>query len=246
MENQYKDDSSSSFTADLFGSKQPTQPSSSTGFFASIFPPPKRFNHCFTRVSVGIPMEILNRSPISASVLPIVTQLDEKSDITYHKFRLQVVGGSNSSCSELPEHMQKQSSGNYHAWSTKQGTTEVIEKTEGESNIMTHKEMKIFQERAEPCPLSSSLYYGGPEDMYIHSSSTPSLDSFPIFKKDAVEGDPNGSYLHSASRGNWWQGKIVVHADIRGHFIIETLPYKGCEVSIFLTRYGAQNSAMKN
>ncbi|PSS14219.1 Endochitinase [Actinidia chinensis var. chinensis] len=159
MENQYKDDSSSSFTADLFGSKQPTQPSSSTGFFASIFPPPK-------------------------------------------------VVGSNSSCSELPEHMQKQSSGNYHAWSTKQGTTEVIEKTEGESNIMTHKERKIFQERAEPCPLSSSLYYGGPEDMYIHSSSTPSLDSFPIFKKDAVEGDPNGSYLHSASRGNWWQGSL--------------------------------------
>ncbi|MGI4421811.1 hypothetical protein ACR2V7_25510, partial [Klebsiella pneumoniae] len=85
---------------------------------------------------------------------------------------------------------------------------EVIEKTEGESNIMTHKERKIFQERAEPCPLSSSLYYGGPEDMYIHSSSTPSLDSFPIFKKDAVEGDPNGSYLHSASRGNWWQGSL--------------------------------------
>ena len=57
---------------------------------------------------------------------------------------------------------------------------EVLEKTEGENNSMTHKERKIFQEGAEPCPLSSSLYYGGPEDMYIHSSSTPSLDSSPI------------------------------------------------------------------
>lgn len=37
----------------------------------------------------------------------------------------------------------------------------------------------IFQERAEPCPLSSSLYYGGQEDMYMKSSNPQTLASRP-------------------------------------------------------------------
>lgn len=36
-----------------------------------------------------------------------------------------------------------------------------------------------FQDRVEPCPLSSSLYYGAQEDMYIKSSGAQSLGSLP-------------------------------------------------------------------
>uniref|UniRef100_A0A5B6ZHP4 Uncharacterized protein n=1 Tax=Davidia involucrata TaxID=16924 RepID=A0A5B6ZHP4_DAVIN len=146
---------SSSFTADLFGAKESVRPSSSTGIFASIFPPPS------------------------------------------------TVVGRNSTISELTG-----SSGN-QVWSTKQGTPDNIAKNSGgASNSIPKKERSsIFQERAQPCPLSSSLYYGGQEDMYIHSSSTQSSGSNPIFKKDEGE-DANGNYSHSASRGNWWQGSL--------------------------------------
>ncbi|XP_010262673.1 PREDICTED: uncharacterized protein LOC104601144 [Nelumbo nucifera] len=59
----------------------------------------------------------------------------------------------------------------------------------------------------EPCFLSSSLYYGG-QDVYSQSPNIRSSGSYPIFKKDGGEDDPNGSSLNSASRGNWWQGSL--------------------------------------
>lgn len=50
---------------------------------------------------------------------------------------------------------------------------------EGESNFSSSKEMNsIFQEGSVPCPLSSSLYYGGQEDMYIQSSSPHTSGSY--------------------------------------------------------------------
>ncbi|CAL5424476.1 unnamed protein product [Camellia sinensis] len=150
--------SSSSFTADVFGSKESTPPSASTGFFASVFPPP---------------------SPAA---------------------------GGDSSCSELMGYMQKQLSGN-HVWrSTNQGTADFIaKKSEGAGNSIANKERtSVVQESVEHCPLSSSLYYGGQEDMYIRSSSTQTSSSYPIFKKNAVEDDPNGNNSQGASRGNWW------------------------------------------
>ncbi|KAG5515196.1 hypothetical protein RHGRI_036289 [Rhododendron griersonianum] len=143
MENkkQVGSSSSSSFCADLFGSKEPTQPSASTGTFASVFPPPP-------------------------PVLP-------------------------------KGNAQKQPVGNL--WSTKQGTAE----------SMTGKKKKsIFQESVEPCSLSSSLCYGGPEDMYVNSSTTQPSGSNPTFKKDTADDDTNGNNLSSASRGNWWQGSL--------------------------------------
>ncbi|KAI8523701.1 hypothetical protein RHMOL_Rhmol13G0093200 [Rhododendron molle] len=130
--------SSSTFCADLFGSKVPTQPSASTGTFASVFPPPP----------------------------PVPPK----------------------------GYAQKQPVGN--SWSTKQGTAE---------NITSKKRNSIFQENVEPCSLSSSLCYGGPEDMYINSSTTQPSSSYPPFKKDTAEDDTNGNNLSSASRGNWWQ-----------------------------------------
>jgi hypothetical protein len=133
--------SSSSFCADLFGSKESTQTSASTGTFASVFPQPP-------------------------TVLPT-------------------------------GYTQKQSMSNM--WSTKQGPADTI---------TNKKKNSIFQESVEPCPLSSSLCYGGPEDMYIKSSTTQTSSSNPSFKNDAVDDDPNGNNLSSASRGNWWKGSL--------------------------------------
>ncbi|KAL6275758.1 hypothetical protein ACE6H2_019359 [Prunus campanulata] len=174
----------SSLTADLFGVKEPP-PKSSTGIFASIFPPPS-----------------------------------------------QVVG-RNSSISELTEYWQKQSLGN-HAWNTKQGSPEPLKcwilkaywldlcvflnniaiSSEGARYSLPNKDRSsvLPEERAEPCYLSSSLYYGG-QEVYSQSPSTHASGSYPIFKKDGGEDDPNGSNLNSAARGNWWQG-IAITDDV--------------------------------
>ncbi|GMH04245.1 hypothetical protein Nepgr_006084 [Nepenthes gracilis] len=61
------------------------------------------------------------------------------------------------------------------------------------------------QETVGPCNLSSSIYYGG-QDVYSPSTCTP--DSQPTFKRDEQDDDPDGRNLHSASRGNWWQGSL--------------------------------------
>lgn len=50
---------------------------------------------------------------------------------------------------------------------------DMIKDKEGESNFSSSIEQNnIFQEKPEPSPLSSSLYYGGKEDMYFRSSSS--------------------------------------------------------------------------
>ncbi|XP_056847080.1 uncharacterized protein LOC108815000 isoform X2 [Raphanus sativus] len=55
------------------------------------------------------------------------------------------------------------------------------------------------QERVQPCHLSSSIYYGGP-DVYIQPQNS-GLNS--TTKKEGGEDDSG-----SASRGNWWQGSL--------------------------------------
>ncbi|CAG7878712.1 unnamed protein product [Brassica rapa] len=59
----------------------------------------------------------------------------------------------------------------------------------------------VYQDqRVQPCHLSSSIYYGGP-DVYFQSqdSSSNSTEN----KKEGGEDDSG-----SASRGNWWKGII--------------------------------------
>ncbi|KAL3518130.1 hypothetical protein ACH5RR_020719 [Cinchona calisaya] len=149
---------SSSFTNDLFGSKESAAPpASSTGIFSSIFSPPS------------------------------------------------AVRGRNGSTSELMESIQRHSAGS-QVWN-KETPEDLAKKNEGASHCLSNKERSsIFQERAEPCPLSSSLYYGGQEDMYMQSSNPQSLGSYPGFKNDGKEDEENGNNSHTASRGNWWQG----------------------------------------
>ncbi|XP_010490617.1 PREDICTED: uncharacterized protein LOC104768367 isoform X2 [Camelina sativa] len=55
-------------------------------------------------------------------------------------------------------------------------------------------------QRVQPCHLSSSIYYGGP-DVYFHSQTNSTINS--TNKKDGGEDDSG-----SASRGNWWQGSL--------------------------------------
>ncbi|KAF8402999.1 hypothetical protein HHK36_011093 [Tetracentron sinense] len=150
---------------------------------------------------------------------------------TYYHF-LWVVG-RDSSCSEVLGSLRKQNSRN-QVWNTKNGAPDnIAQSSEGESLSNPNKDRSsIYQsERVEPCYLSSSLYYGG-QDIYSHSPNTRTSGSHPIFKKDGGEDDPNGSNLHSASRGNWWQGMIVVE----GHSITKTLPPNACQFSIYALR----------
>lgn len=115
----------------------------------------------------------------------------------------------NYSCSDLVGCLQEQSTRD-EAWGTRQVTADIIaDKNEDTKSSIINKEKKsIFLERVETCPLSSSLYYGGQEDMYISSSSTKSSGSYPSIKQGGVEDDPYGYHSESASRGNWWQGSL--------------------------------------
>ncbi|XVF05432.1 hypothetical protein REPUB_Repub05bG0171800 [Reevesia pubescens] len=157
MESKRQVGSSSSFTADLFGSKESSSSSSSSkGIFSSIFPPPS------------------------------------------------AVGRRNSSGSKVLESWPKQPSED-SAW--RHGMQASL--AEGATYNITSKDRNsVFQEeRVQPCHLSSSLYYGG-QDIYSHSSNSQTSTSYPIFKKDGGEDDPNGNNSQDASRGNWWQGSL--------------------------------------
>ncbi|XP_057772394.1 uncharacterized protein LOC130991976 [Salvia miltiorrhiza] len=85
----------------------------------------------------------------------------------------------------------------------------MIKGKENESNFVYSKEMdSIFQERPGPSPLSSSLYYGAKEDMYVNSSSPHTSRPDTDYKKYGGVDDPSGNNSTGASRGNWWQGSL--------------------------------------
>ncbi|KAG2673332.1 hypothetical protein I3843_13G073500 [Carya illinoinensis] len=112
--------------------------------------------------------------------------------------------GKNSSSTEVIGSWQKQHSEN-QTWNMKQGTP-AIGSDGAHCSIANKDRSSIFQEeRVEPCHLSSSLYYGG-QDIYSQSPSTQSSGSYPLFKQNVGEDEPNGNNSNSASRGNWWQG----------------------------------------
>ncbi|KAK9069128.1 hypothetical protein SSX86_013244 [Deinandra increscens subsp. villosa] len=94
-------------------------------------------------------------------------------------------------------------------WTATHGTSaENVAKNSASANssVMNMERRSIFQERVVPSPLSSSLYYGGQEDMYVCSSSGPASQPYSKFKK--VDGKDDPHHMHSASRGNWWQGSL--------------------------------------
>ncbi|KAI3830035.1 hypothetical protein L1987_04167 [Smallanthus sonchifolius] len=114
----------------------------------------------------------------------------------------------NLSSSRFTVPMQKEASQS-QVWTTTRGTSaENVAKNTASANssVMNMERRSIFQERVDPSPLSSSLYYGGQEDMYVCSSSDATSQSYSKFKKVDGKDDPN--HLHSASRGNWWQGSL--------------------------------------
>uniref|UniRef100_A0A2N9HQQ9 Uncharacterized protein n=1 Tax=Fagus sylvatica TaxID=28930 RepID=A0A2N9HQQ9_FAGSY len=72
--------------------------------------------------------------------------------------------------------------------------------SDGESQSMPNRDMSSIypEQRVQPCPLSSSIFYGG-QDICSNPQSTQSS----VYKKDGEEDDSG-----SASRGNWWQGSL--------------------------------------
>lgn len=116
------------------------------------------------------------------------------------------VMGRRASAAELIQSLEKQSSG-CRAWN-KSAPADATRNREGGGHCTSSKEHEsLFQDRGE-CPLSSSLFYGGQEDMYIKSSDAQKTVSYPSYKKEGGEYDSSGNNQHSASRGNWWQGSL--------------------------------------
>ncbi|XP_059300563.1 uncharacterized protein LOC132052872 isoform X2 [Lycium ferocissimum] len=105
------------------------------------------------------------------------------------------VMGRKASAAELIQSLEKQSSG-CREWN-KASPGHCTSSKEHES---------LFQDQVEPCPLSSAIFYGGQEDMYIKSSDDRKTIPYPRYKKEGREYDSGGNNQHDASRGNWWQG----------------------------------------
>ncbi|CAH2074535.1 unnamed protein product, partial [Thlaspi arvense] len=81
-------------------------------------------------------------------------------------------------------------------WNDKTSTTGDDDRNrEQEENLGS-----MYQDqRVQPCHLSSSIYYGGP-DVYFQ----PQNSNINSTKKKEGGEDDSGS----ASRGNWWQGSL--------------------------------------
>ncbi|KAA8534153.1 hypothetical protein F0562_031654 [Nyssa sinensis] len=111
--------------------------------------------------------------------------------------------------------LRKQDMGSQYG-NAKHGTPDnTSQRSKGEgSGIASKDRHSIYQNgTTEPCYFSSSIYYGG-QEMYSPTGQT--TGSQHIFKKDGgEEDDPNGNNVNSASRGNWWQGMIVVELQQR-------------------------------
>ncbi|KAK3018990.1 hypothetical protein RJ639_003409 [Escallonia herrerae] len=108
------------------------------------------------------------------------------------------------------ESVEKKQDTGGHVSRTKTAAPDGIDRTkEGESQNSTHRDVNSFysEEKVQPCHLSSSIYYGG-QDVYSRPQNTQSA-RYSTFNKDAGEDDSG-----SASRGNWWQGMILVK---KGH-----------------------------
>ncbi|KAL1200568.1 hypothetical protein V5N11_032967 [Cardamine amara subsp. amara] len=84
------------------------------------------------------------------------------------------------------------------AWNDKTSKTGDVDRSNREQQ--QENLGSVYQDqKVQPCHLSSSIYYGGP-DVYFQPQNS-SINS--PNKKDGDEDDSG-----SASRGNWWQGSL--------------------------------------
>ncbi|XP_076957721.1 uncharacterized protein LOC143633272 [Bidens hawaiensis] len=220
-----------SFAAQLFGDSDSQQPSAA-GIFSSIFPPPSPLMGSAQKESSqsqvwtathGASAEnvVKNSASANSSVMNVekrsifqerVVPSPLSSSLYYGGQEDMYVCSSSGPVSQpyskLMGSAQKESSQS-QVWTATHGTSaENVVKNSASVNsgVMSMERRSIFQERVVPTPLSSSLYYGGQEDMYVCSSSGPVTQPYSKYKKVDGKDDPN--HLHSASRGNWWEGSL--------------------------------------
>ncbi|KAL8525659.1 hypothetical protein ACS0TY_015052 [Phlomoides rotata] len=117
---------------------------------------------------------------------------------------------------------------------------DTIKNKEDESIFIPSKKTNsVFQERPEPCPLSSSLYYGGKEDMYIRSSSPHTSGSSTNYKKDGGVDDSSKNNSNGVARRNWWQDRtrlpcpFLMDGKLRVWVLSKNL---NCQVISFLSK----------
>ncbi|KAI3902919.1 hypothetical protein MKW92_029134 [Papaver armeniacum] len=98
-----------------------------------------------------------------------------------------------------------------HSWNIKPDSQEDFKRAnEGYSASSRDRNATNQNDKgADPCHLSSSIYYGCQDyqDVYNDSSNSRTYEP-PLFKKDGDEDDSSGTNLYSASRGNWWEGSL--------------------------------------
>ncbi|KAL2898869.1 LL-diaminopimelate aminotransferase [Bienertia sinuspersici] len=135
------------------------------------------------------------------------SQVSSSSSLTSQLFGPQESSSSNDVLASIfpPKGKgpwQNEHSG-YQPWNNKQDSSYIHRDATYGSSISNERHSIYHQEGAEPCHLSSSLYYGG-QDVCSKSHTSHSSTSYPIYKKDGGGSDPSGG----ASRGNWWQGSL--------------------------------------
>ncbi|KAL9250523.1 hypothetical protein AKJ16_DCAP24681 [Drosera capensis] len=78
----------------------------------------------------------------------------------------------------------------------------------------THREsaykdnnLTFHEEKAHPCHLSSSLYYGG-QEMYLQPPAKQTPGSYYKKDNDEEDDDSSGNNSYGVPRGNWWEGSL--------------------------------------
>ncbi|CAK8574951.1 unnamed protein product [Lathyrus sativus] len=112
---------------------------------------------------------------------------------------------THSSPSSSPSPNEGRDKASMEKWDSILGTPDVIFKAcgGGSQKIETADKSSIYQDqRIEPCNLSSSIFYGG-QDNIPHAQNTQN-EGKNLWAKNVVEDDDLGI----ASRGDWWKGSL--------------------------------------
>lgn len=89
----------------------------------------------------------------------------------------------------------------------KQASAGSIPQSSEQKSVLNKDGSSVFHnEIADPCSLSSSLYYGG-RDICSQSPNARASGTGHNFKKDGG-GEDDSDNSNIASRGNWWQGSL--------------------------------------
>ncbi|XP_017232164.1 uncharacterized protein LOC108206394 [Daucus carota subsp. sativus] len=130
----------------------------------------------------------IKQHPDSASVLALLSSKPKDSD----------------TANSAPTRRMPMCLGGSQAWNRNQGSFPQ------DSGANKENKLTFPQESVHPSPLSSSIYYGSLEDMYVQSSSSQASKSYPTYYKyeNGYRREGRSVEDEGAATIKWWEGSV--------------------------------------